>query len=131
MRVAVSLSAALFVGILSNGCGPRCSLVKSPVSQELAFIDASGAPLEPLEVRDNDDQVYRCGDPNIDGIGVTCFDNVIRYGMLSQAAHEIRAVAKTGEVFEGEITPAYAQQAAPLQDECATPPLRRLTITLR
>lgn len=122
------MRALLVVAVLVNL--PGCSVCEDacPSLQRLVFQDASGAPLNPLQVTDGD-TVHRCDEP---GRFVTCAGNTLTYDLENFGAHPIRAEARTGEVFAGDLVPA-AQEGTRTQVgscECLVDTLRPATLTL-
>ena len=116
MKILVVVVAALGLA----GCGtPEClRLCENP--QTFVLIKSDGSPLEPLRVTElpsststsQGERVFECGGSVFEG---QCSDNRITIHQENPAPHRVRVEAKTGERFEGEITPAT--EATGMKDE--------------
>lgn len=131
--LGVAVAGVVLAVLSASSCG-RCLLYCAQL-QSLEFQSAAGTPLTPLEVTDGS-QTYRCvdeGDGGTVGFGTTCTGTVLRYDMRTPGPHRIRAVATTGEVFDGEITPVRTPgEPAPADGcSCGTQGYQPLAITLR
>lgn len=94
----------LISSLALSACG-TCAIYCA-VFQTLVFVDANGAPLTPLSVRDQSGASHECSrDGGVPDSFVVCDGNRITYDAASFSATSIRAEAVTGEVFEGALTP--------------------------
>lgn len=126
--VALAL-VAILAGSSCGTCTKRCL-----AQQSLTFQDASGAPLTPLEVTEGND-TFRCADAADGGMNflpTTCAGSVFQYVTPPRGARRIRAVATTGQLFEGDISPALTGRPPSANNcDCGDQAFEPLTITLK
>lgn len=101
----------LIASLVLTGCGSVDCLKRCANPQTFVLVKSDGSPLEPLRVTEipastsgsQAERVFECSgeDPFLG----SCSANRITIHQENPAPHRIRVEAKTGERFEGEISP--------------------------
>jgi hypothetical protein len=104
------LAAALPLFSASGCCKVYC-----PEMLTVVFLDRAGAPLTPESVTIVEEELPAApefNDPRVCGSAeAQCSDNRLTFDLSRRT--KIRARATTGEIFEGEVSPAWAQSPKP------------------